>query len=520
MHAHVPVVGHLEVSVRHDAVHRLDQACRPGFNQAGEHHQRRVHDLCGELPWEVEEARHVAAGPDDFLSQPIHVADEGRAAHAPAGAAQQHGAHERRRGDARHTVDLLEGEVGHGLQQHRAISRVDSRIEPRSRPAAPLQRHVLHDEGLGAEAGGDAHVDVPVAAARHLQEVLCLLHDAAEALLALLGTQQLRHVGPGLHDAVVVHRHRHDVRVLHSPGEDRVQQHAKHTDLGLQELAASTAPPLGEELEIHATAEHALQVGRDHGRVEVVLRSFKSSSDEEGAAATEEGPGEGQVEILAGRDRWGPQAEAINDGLQHKVVDVALVARQEDHAPALFVRTLAQLGQILELLALEDDAAPQAPEHQLHGEVRRPEVRVRHPGAQLLADLAHSLLDRRWRRPVARDIPGCLDQRLHLGVLDDVLFQDAPIHAKTEVLARPGQLMRDLEVVGLLLVEHVDVLVDALRGRSHRQAAADAGGGAGAGAERLERSLRHLGRHGERSGARARGAGSDGVARLAVRGLA
>lgn len=56
---------------------------------------------------------------------------------------------------------LLEGEVGQGLQQHRAISRVDSRIEPRSRPAAPLQRHVLHDEGLGAEAGGDAHVDVP-----------------------------------------------------------------------------------------------------------------------------------------------------------------------------------------------------------------------------------------------------------------------------------------------------------------------------------------------------------------------
>lgn len=34
MHAHVPVVGHLEVSVRHDAVHRLDQACRPEANAA------------------------------------------------------------------------------------------------------------------------------------------------------------------------------------------------------------------------------------------------------------------------------------------------------------------------------------------------------------------------------------------------------------------------------------------------------------------------------------------------------
>mmetsp|Transcript_4455 Transcript_4455/g.12843 ORF Transcript_4455/g.12843 Transcript_4455/m.12843 type:complete len:272 (-) Transcript_4455:774-1589(-) len=264
---HVPIVGHLEVPVRRDAVHRLHDSGGPRLDEAAEHRQRGVHDLGGELPGEVEKPRHVAAGAHDFLPQPFHRPDEVRAAHAPAHGAEQGGANDRSGRHARHTVDLLEHEVRQGLQQHRPVAGIGPRVEPSPCSAAPLQQGVLRDVSLGAKERRDSHMDVAVATAGHLHEMPRLLHHATETLLLLLCAEEFGNIGPRLHHAVVVHRHGHEVGVLHSARQDGVQQHAQHAQFRLQQLAASTPTSFGEELEVHTVLGHELHVGRDDRRV-------------------------------------------------------------------------------------------------------------------------------------------------------------------------------------------------------------------------------------------------------------
>ncbi len=164
-------------------------------------------------------------------------------------------------------------------------------------------------------------------------EYLGSANQAGGVFFPLVASEQLPDVGAFLHEPFVADAHGDEDDVAVGDAQARVDEHVEQAELGRQEFSRSRPGALEEHLDGPAIAEDAAQVGVDDGGVEAV--AAERAANEERATAAEDRAGGKEGEVVPRGDERKLQRVQVQHVRQQEVVDVTLVAWQQDQRSPL-----------------------------------------------------------------------------------------------------------------------------------------------------------------------------------------
>ena len=187
----------------------------------------------------------------------------------------------------------------------------------------------------------EAHDDPAVAASEPCDEA----QEPAEALLLLGGAPLLGGVVAHVRDLVVDDRDRNEHDLFTAPATVGVDDIGEQAEARRKQLSRTRAAALDVPLEGEALLDQVVDVMAQDELVDG--RVLERTPDEEDARAPHQRPEREEVHVDAAGRMVGRQAVLMQDRLQHAVIEVRLVGRQEHHRVLL-----GEPADVLDLLGI------------------------------------------------------------------------------------------------------------------------------------------------------------------------